>query len=76
MVTYDSRKREKISGALQDCIEDLEDRIVRVGKYKTLEAPEKSGVFKVIMDAKQVLLDGRTAMMAEYLPTDAAEEDE
>jgi len=75
VVTYDSTKREKIRSALKDCIEDLEDRIVKVGGYKTLAASEKSDVFRVIMDAKKVLLDGRNALMAEYLPTDAAPED-
>ena len=74
MVTYDSRKRDRVRTAIKDCVEDLEDRIQKVSGYKTLAASEKSQVYVVIMRAKQELLDGSNELMAEFLPTGAAEE--
>ena len=74
MVTYDSKKRDRIRTVLEDCIEDLEDRMERVRGYKTLSQTEKARVFKVILRAKKALLAGHNELLAEFLPTNAAEE--
>ena len=74
MVTHDSNKRNRIRQVIKDCVEDLEERIERVSEDKSLEAPEKSDVYRVIQDAKKVLLDGHNELMAKYLPTEEPEE--